>query len=168
MATVLHAETRNRASTDGLTDVELVWDEGRTERWIRFGYPAQDRIIHLKRRVVSFSPGGVFAFVRWQGNDFGTVRSRIDILRAVHPGDACTHIAFVHPGGDILLRISGWPRVQRVLDEVTTIEQAGFNPTDICPDHWCHLHNRLSAGERPRPYTHERHAVWLKRRALVL
>ena len=47
-------------------------------------------------------------------NDFGTVVSRIDIVRAVAPGEAYQTLPFVRPGGEILLRISGWPKVERV------------------------------------------------------
>lgn len=167
MATELHRERHEPAQADGLTEAEQKWDEGRTERWVRFGHPAGDRIIDLQRRVLSFAPGSVFAFVRWQGNDFGTVLSRIDILRAHCPNAECTSIGHVRPGAEILLRLSGWPKVQRALDEITAIEHFGFDPADICPDHWRHIHNRLSAGEQPRSYTPERHAIWLKRRELT-
>lgn len=150
-----------------LTDVELLWHEGRIERWIGFGHPVDDRIIDRQRRVVSFAAGSVFAFVRWQANDFGTVLSRIDILRARGVGEPVTGIGFVRPGGEILLRISTWPRVERVLQVIDAIEQAGFDPAGVCPDHWRHVHNRLAAGHGPRAYTEARHRIWLKRRDLV-
>jgi hypothetical protein len=149
-----------------LTEVTLMWHEGRIERWIRFGYPLDDRILDAQRRVLSFAAGSVFAFVRWQSNEFGTVLSRIDILRAVLPQQTCTSIGFVRPGGEVLLRQSGWPKVERVLQLIDAIEQNGFNPAEVCPDHWRHMHNRLSANQEPRAYTMERHALWLKRRAL--
>jgi len=152
--------------TSALTEVELLWDEGRIERWIRFGYPLGDRILDAQRRVLSFAAGSIFAFVRWQANDFGTVLSRIDILRAQFPHEACTSIRFVRPGGEVLLRQSSWPKVERVLQLIDAIERSGFDPTEICPDHWRHSHNRLSANQEPRTYTSERHALWLKRRDL--
>ncbi len=62
---------------DDLTEVELYWQKGRIERWIRFGRVAQERIIDRRRRIVSFSPGSIFAFVRWAANDHGTIASRI-------------------------------------------------------------------------------------------
>lgn len=148
------------------TEVELWWEEERRERWIRFGHPVDDRIIDAKRRILSFPPGSVFAFVRWQANDFGTILSRIDILRALEPHEAVTSIGYLRPGGEVLLRASGWPKVARVLDEIDGIERAGFDPADICPDHWRHIHNRLAANQTPRTYTPERHTLWLKRKAL--
>jgi hypothetical protein len=149
-----------------LTHVELTWDEGKIERWIRFGQPVDDKIIDRQRRVLSFAPGSIFAFVRWQSNDFGTVLSRIDILRALQPHETMTSIGFMRPGGEILLRMSSWPKVQLVLQHIDAIERAGFDPVDVCPDHWRHIHNRLSANQEPRDYIRERHAVWLARKAL--
>jgi len=51
-----------------LTHVELEWVKGRIENWIRFGRIAEQRIIDNERRVVSFAPGGIFAFIRWAAN----------------------------------------------------------------------------------------------------
>ncbi|MGH7025575.1 MAG: DUF2840 domain-containing protein [Caulobacteraceae bacterium] len=147
-----------------LTDVELLWLEGRIERWIRFGQPVGERLIDRRRRVLSFAPGAVFALVRWRANDYGTAVSRIDILRAVRPGEALTAVPFVTPGGELLLRAHGWPKVQQVLEAIDTVERIDVDPADAAPDHWRHVHNRLAAGEAPRPYTRERHRAWLLRR----
>ena len=75
------------------TEVELYWHEGRIERWIRFGREVEERIVDRRRRVVAFAPGAVFAFVRWASNDFGTLVSRIDIVRAVDQGRGSRHRA---------------------------------------------------------------------------
>ena len=136
-----------------LTHVELTWLENRIEHWIRFGKIVSQTILDPRRRVVSFAPGSIFAFVRWASNDFGTVVSRIDIIRAVAPGEAFSTVPFVRPGGDILLRTAGWPKVERVLQTIDAMEAAGIDPSDAAPDHWRHVHNRLTAGEEPRPYT---------------
>jgi hypothetical protein len=66
-------------------------------------------------------------------------------------------------GGEILLRLSGWPKVERVL-AIDTVEAAGVDPVEACPDYWLYVHNRLTVGAEPRPYLRERHAAWLKRR----
>jgi hypothetical protein len=147
----------------GLTDVELTWIEKTFEHWIRFGRVAQDRIVSRRTRVVSFRPGAVFGFVRWASNDFGTVVSRIDVVRAASPGEPYATLPFVTPGGEILLHIAGWPRVERVLQAIDMVEAAGIDPCDAAPDHWRHVHNRLVAGLQPRPYTIQRHRAWLRR-----
>src|SRR5882762_9496341 len=133
-----------------LTHVELLWLEKRIENWIRFGHAAEEQILDKRRRILSFAPDSIFAFVRWTSNDFGTVISRIDILRAVAPGQRCSTVPYVRPGGDILLRLAGWPKVERVLQIVDAVEALGIDPADAAPDYWHHVHNRLSVNETPR------------------
>ncbi len=150
-----------------LTLVELTWVEKRIEHWIRFGQPVSDQIIDRRRRVVSFLPNSIFAFVRWASNDFGTVVSRVDIVRAVGAGEPYQTLPFVRPGGEVLLKIDGWPRVQRVLKAIDAIEALDIDPADAAPEHWRHVHNRLTAGHEPRDYTLDRHEAWLKRRSVA-
>ncbi|MGN6096383.1 MAG: DUF2840 domain-containing protein [Bosea sp. (in: a-proteobacteria)] len=151
---------------DTLTEVELIWIEGRLEHWTRFGRVAAERIVSRKTRIVAFRPHAVFALVRWTSNDYGTIHSRIDILRAVMPDEAYTTAPFVRPGGELYLSIHCWPKVRAVLAAVDAVEAAGVDPCDAAPDHWRHVHNRLSAGQAPRLYTAERHTAWLKRKAI--
>ncbi len=149
------------------TEVELTWLEGRIERWIRFGRECGETILDRRRRILCFAPRSVFAFVRWASNDFGTVVSRIDIVRAIDHGEAYQTLPCVRPGGEILLRISGWPKVERVLQAIDAVETLGIDAADAAPDHWRQLHNRLVAGEPPRPYSREQHRAWLLRRRLA-
>lgn len=149
-----------------LTEVELYWHEGKIERWIRFGHEAEERILDRRRRVLAFAPDVTFAFVRWASNDYGTLVSRIDILRAVDRGEACSTVPGVTPGGEILLRAFGWPKVERVLKTIDAIDALGIDPADVDPNHWRHVHNRVAAGLEPRPYTRERHRAWSMRRRI--
>ena len=87
-------------------------------------------------------------------------------MRAVSAREPFTTLPFVRPGGDILLKIEGWPKVSQVLAAIDATEAAGVDPCDAAPDHWRHVHNRIAAGHRPRPYTLERHRAWLKRREI--
>lgn len=146
------------------TQVELTWIEKSIEYWIRFGQEAGERILDRRRRLVSFAPGSIFAFVRWQSNDYGTVLSRIDIVRAVEQGKCLQTLPFVRPGGDILLHIEGWPKVERVLQAIDAIDAVEIDPADVPRDYWRHIHNRLTAHLEPRPYTAARHSAWIKRR----
>ena len=151
---------------NALTEVELIWIEGRLEHWTRFGRVAAEHIVSRKTRIISFRPGAVFALVRWASNDYGTIHSRIDIMRAVMPGEGYTTTPFVQPGGELYLSIQGWPKVSAVLAAIDAVEAADVDPCDAAPDHWRHVHNRLAAGQIPRLYTAERHAAWLKRKAI--
>lgn len=151
-------------TSDSLTHVELTWIEKRIENWIRFGQEVRDEVLDRRRRVLSYRPGCVFAFVRWAAGDFGTISSRIDIVRTVEPNEPYQTLPFVQPGGDILLKIEGWPRVEQVLQAIDAIERLGIDPEAVSPDHWRHVHNRLTAGHEPRAYTRDHHRAFLLRR----
>ncbi|MEY9593046.1 hypothetical protein ABIA06_005337 [Bradyrhizobium yuanmingense] len=150
-----------------LTHVELTWIEKRIEHWLRFGRRAEERILDRRRSISSFTPGSIFGFVRWASNDYGTVVSRMDIVRAVEPGQRYQTLPFVRPGGEILLRVDSWPKVERVLQAIDAIEALSIDPADAAPEYWRHLHNRLAADHVPRAYTREQHVAWLKRRSVT-
>lgn len=149
-----------------LTEVEMTWIEKRFEQWLRFGRPASTRIVNRRTSIAAFRPGAVFALVRWSANDYGTVFSRIDIVRAVTAGEPYSTLPFVKPGGEVLLSMTGWPKVEQVLRTINAVEAANVDPCDAAPDHWRHVANRLSLGVWPRPYGAARHQAWLKRKAL--
>ena len=119
-----------------LTEIKLYWFEGRIERWIRFGQEVDERILDRRRRVLAFKPGTVIAFVRWASNDFGTVVSRIDILRTVDDGKPAPRCLASTPGGEILLRSFGWPKVERVLKAIDVVEALGVDAGNADPNHW--------------------------------
>ena len=146
------------------TLVELTWIERKIEHWIRFGRESYDQILDRRRRVVGFAPNSLFAFVRWASNDYGTIISRVDIVRAIGPGEPFQTLPCVRPGGEILLKIDGWPKVERVLQLIDAIEAMSLDPVDVAPDYWRHVHNRLTANHEPRAYTAEQHQAWLLRR----
>lgn len=146
------------------TLVELTFQKQMIERWIRFGRKTYEQIIDRRCSVVGFAPESVFAFVRWAASEHGTVISRIDIVRAVRRGEPFQTLPFVRPGGDILLRLDSWAKVQRALAAIDAVETLGIDPADASPDYWRHAHNRLSVGLEPNPYTPERHAAWVNRR----
>ncbi|WP_241651273.1 DUF2840 domain-containing protein [Sinirhodobacter populi] len=147
-----------------MTLVEPTFHRRKIEHWIRFGRKSYERIIDRRRSVVGFAPDSTFAIVRWAASDYGTVVSRIDILLAVRRGEPFQTLPFVRPGGDILLRLDGWPKVQRALVAIDAVETLGIDPADASPDYWRHAHNRLTVGLEPNPYTSERHAAWMNRR----
>jgi hypothetical protein len=150
-----------------LTYVELVFCPGRIERWVRFGQVAQEHRVGSRQRFVGFEPGAVFGFVRWVCDAGGTAVTRIDILQAVRRSAPCWTVPGVAPGAEILLRLSGWPKVQKALTAIDAIEALGVDPADAAPDYWRHVGGRLSVGEAARGYSRERHAAWLARRELA-
>ena len=154
---------RRPSPRDHFTHVELFWQESVQEHWLRFGRQAGDRIIDRRRRVVSFAPGAIFAFIRWAANEYGTVNSKIDIVRAVSRGESYSTLPHIDPGGEILLHLHGWPKVVQVLRANDAIEALNISPEDVAPDHWRHIHNRLVIGLPPRSYSLARHKAKLLR-----
>ncbi len=148
------------------TQVELLWLEGRIERWIRFGVSTGERLIDRRRRIVAFAPDAVFALVHWRAGEYGTVESRISVLRAVAPGTGFVTMPFVAPGAELLLDIAGWEKVQVVLGAIDAVEGLGVRAHDAAPDYWRHVHARVLVGLAPRVYDLRRHRVWLLRRRL--
>lgn len=146
------------------TLAELTWREKRIEHWLRFGQPCHEQRIDRHRRIVGFAADHVFALLRWAGSEFGTVASRLDILRTVEPGASYQTLPFIRPGAEILLRVTGWPKVERVLQAIDAIEALAIDPCDVAPDHWRHIHNRIATGAPFRTYTKAQHTAWLKRR----
>lgn len=149
-----------------LTEVEMTWIAGRTEQWIRFGRVAAERIVSRRTRIVMFRPGALFAFVRWTSNDFGTIHSSVAIAAAAGLGEPYATLPFVRPGAEILARIDGWPKVQKVLEAIDAVEAVGIDACDAAPDHWRHVGGRIAAGLPFRPYSLDRHTAWLRRRAI--
>ena len=111
----------------------------RVENRVRFGRIEQQHVIDRHWRVVSFAPDSIFAFLRWASNAYRSVQLRIDVLRAVAPGEGYVTAPYVH--------ISGWPRVDKVLHAIEVVEALGIDPADAAPDYWRHVHNRLSADD---------------------
>ncbi|NTH43986.1 DUF2840 domain-containing protein [Agrobacterium rhizogenes] len=163
----IHARGGPRPATPApsdLTEVELTWIEKRVENWIRFGRETGEQILDRSRRVLRFAPETIFAFIRWSANDFGTVASNLDVLRATLLAEPRQSVPFVRPGADALLRVEGWPKVERVLQMIDAIEAIGIDPAEVSPDHWRHVHNRIAAGHEPRVYTLDHHRAFLLRR----
>lgn len=166
MSVIAHSAPGRADFARDLTWVELVWFEKRIERWIRFGRVAEEQVLDRRRRLVGFTPGAVFGFVRWAANDVGTVTSRLDVVRPVEPGRACSTVPGVTPGGELLLRISGWPKVRQVLEVIDRIEALGLDGADVAPDYWRHVHNRLTARQEPRDYSLSRHRAFRLQQAI--
>src|SRR3546814_6137322 len=83
-----------------LTHVEIHWHEGAREDWFKLGKPVASRIVERNVRSESYTPGQVFALVRWVANDNGTISSSLDIVRAVGSGEDYTTLTQVDHGGD--------------------------------------------------------------------
>jgi len=154
----------NTRKNEQMTLVNLLWIEGKIEHWLRFGNYSYQQRLDAHRRIVGFLAHEIFAFVRWAASDYGTVVSRLDIVRTVPLGFSYQTIPHVQPGGEILLKVHGLEKVGSVLDLIERITGKGIMAPEICPDYWRHVHNCLVGGKaEAHEYTMGQHQAWLKR-----
>ena len=149
-----------------LTRVALAYIDQRFDLYLRFGDPA--RIIRFDRwrRCAVFTPNAVLCRIRWQANDYGTIRWQLMVMQACMPMDGAQRISGVQPGARLLLHAEGEQSVRAVLARIVAIEALGITPVGVSPAYWRTLANRLAAHLPLPEYTAERHAAWLAGRAL--
>ena len=144
-----------------LTRVALAYIDQRFALYLRFGEPARTIRYDRWRRCAVFLPGAVFCRIRWQSNDFGTVRWQLMVMQACTPLDAMQTIPGIRPGARLLLHAEGEQQVQSVLPQIDAIETLGIDPVAVSPAYWRTLGNRLSARLPLPAYTVERHTAYL-------
>lgn len=149
-----------------LTRVSLAYIEARFKLYLRFGEPARSLQLDRWRRCALFLPGAMLCRIRWQTNDYGTIRWQLMVMQTATPLDAVQRIPGVQPGARLLLHAEGDANVRAVLERIDAIEALGIVAIDVSPAYWRTLGNRLAARLALPEYTAERHAAWLAGRAL--
>ena len=149
-----------------LTRVALAYIEPRFKLYLRFGEPARTHQLDRWRRCAVFLRGAMLCRIRWQANDYGTVRWQLMVMQACTPLDAAQRIPGVQPGARLLLHAEGENQVRAVLECIDAIEALGIAPAAVSPAYWRTLANRLAARLPLPEYTAERHAAWLTGRTL--
>ena len=156
----------NASAATLLTRVSLAYVEHRFKLYLRFGEPARTLRLDRWRSVAVFLPNAMFCRIRWQSNDFGTVRWQLMVMQACTLLDAAQRIPGVQPGARLLLHAEGGRAVRAVLERIDAIEALDIAPSAASPAYWRTLANRLAARLPLPEYTAERHAAWLAGRAL--
>ena len=151
-ATAALAAPSGQPASAPLTRVALAYIEPRFKLYLRFGEPARTLQLDRWRRCAVFLPGAMLCRIRWQANDYGTIRWQL--------------IPGVQPGARLLLHAEGENQVRAVLERIDAIEALGIAPNGASPAYWRTLANRLAARLPLPEYTAERHAAWLTGRAL--
>ena len=148
-----------------LTRVALAYIEPRFKLYLRFGEPARTHQLDRWRRCAVFLPRAMFCRVRWEANDYGTIRWQLMVMQAATPLDDMQRIPGVRPGARLLLHAEGDKTVRAVLERIDAIEALGIAPAAASPAYWRMLANRLAA-RLPLPESPaERPAAWLIGRA---
>ncbi|MBA0263985.1 DUF2840 domain-containing protein [Stenotrophomonas maltophilia] len=149
-----------------LTRVSLAYIEARFKLYLRFGEPARTLQLDRWRRCAVFLPGAMLCRIRWQANDYGTIRWQLMVMQACTPLDAAQRIPGVQPGARLLLHTEGDANVRVVLERIDAIEALGIAVIDVSPAYWRTLGNRLAARSPLPENTAERHAAWLAGKVL--
>ena len=113
-----------------------------------------------------FLPNAMLCRIRWQANDYGTVRWQLMVMQTATPLDAVQRIPGVQPGARLLLHTEGDANVRAVLERIDGIEALGIALIDVSPAYWCTLGNRLAARLALPEYTAERHTASLAGKVL--
>ena len=149
-----------------LTRVALAYLEHRFKLYLRFGEPVRTLQLDRWRRCAVFLPNAMLCRIRWQANDYGTIRWQLMVMQACTPLDAVQRIPGVQPGARLLLHTEGDANVRAVLERIDGIDAQGITAIDVSPAYWRTLGNRLAARLALPEYTTERHTAWLAGKVL--
>jgi hypothetical protein len=143
------------------TQVQIAFYPEHLNHWLRFGAPDESHDLDRRRSLAFFKPGRIFGYVRWRANEYGTQEWCFTIIRTKEPSRFLSRIEGVTPGGEVLLLATGNTKVKRALLQIDMLEADGFDPAEVSPAYYRHVHNRIAAGRPIRPYSYEQHVAHL-------
>lgn len=121
-------DTSQEADALRLTEVHLMYRSNRRYRLL-FGTPfdvvAMDQPHPPGARIAFFKPGERFGLALWEANDFGTIRWRVLVCRALHAGQTGTRVPQVRPGAHVVLDITGATRAKAALQWLSSHVSSG-------------------------------------------
>jgi len=147
--------------SEHFTRVEIAFYPEHLNHWLRFGATDAQQDLDRRRSLALFKPGRVLGYVRWRANEYGTQEWRFTIVRTAEPSLLLSRIPGVCPGGEVLLLVTGNTKVKRALLQIDVLEADGFDPADVSPAYYRHVHNRIAAGQPVRAYSRDQHAAYL-------
>ncbi len=147
--------------SESFTRVEIVFYPEHLNHWLRFGEPDEQQDLDRRRSLALFKPDRIFGYVRWRANEYGTQDWRFTVVQSAEPSLLLSRIEGVTPGGEVLLLATGNAKVKRALLQIDALEAAGFEPADVSPAYYRHVHNRITAGQSIRPYPTAQHDAHL-------
>lgn len=148
------------------TRVEIHYLPEFLNHWVRFGEPRHWQDRDRRRAFAFFGAGQVFGYVRWEANEYGTQLWRLFVVRAGGDIFPLHRIPGVTPGAEILLDLRGTDRVKKVLAVIDGLEELDLEPSEVSPDYWIHVRNRVLTRLPIRPYDLDQHRAYLLRQAV--
>lgn len=147
--------------SEAFTRVEIVFYPEHLNHWLRFGEPDARQDLDRRRSIALFKPGRVFGYVRWRANEYGTQDWCFTIVQTAAPSLLLSRIKGVTPGGEVLLLVVGNTKVKRALLQIDALEAAGFEPAEVSPAYYRHIHNRIVLRQPIRAYSRAQHEAYL-------
>ena len=147
--------------SEPFTRVEIAFYPEHLNHWLRFGAPDESQDLDRRRPLAFFKPGQIFGYVRWRANEYGTQDWRFTIVKTAAPSLLLSPIEGVHPGGEVLLLATGNTKVKRALLRIDALETDGFEPADVSPTYYRHVHNRIATRRPIRAYSMAQHEAYL-------
>jgi hypothetical protein len=129
--------------------VALAHVVGKVEISLRFGQPLHEHRLDRWRSLAVFAPGAICCTVRWFGIDCGGPLWQLLVLRAPERLDAAVRVEGVAPRAQVLLRVHGEDRMQRVLALIACVEQSGVDLCALPAAYWRRLAKHLQANRAP-------------------
>ena len=154
--------------SEPLTQVQIAFYPEYLNHWLRFGAPDDSHDLDRRRSLALFKPGRIFGYVRWRANEYGTRAWRFTIIRTEEPSRFLSRIEGVTPGGEVLLLATGNTKVKRALLQIDRLEADGFDPAEVSPAYYRHVHNRIATGRPIRPYSSAQQEAYLAKRRVAL
>ncbi len=153
--------------SEPFTRVEIAFYPEHLNHWLRFGDPDEQHDLDRRRSLALFKSGRLFGYVRWRANEYGTQDWRLTVVQTAEPSLLLSRIEGVTPGGEVLLLVTGNAKVKRTLLQIDGLEAAGFEPADVSPAYYRHVHNRITAGQPIRAYSMAQHEAHLAARQVA-
>ncbi len=147
--------------SETFTRVEIAFYPEHLNHWLRFGAPDEQQDLDRRRSLAFFTPGQIFGYVRWRANEYGTQDWRFTIVKTAEPSLLLSRIEGVDPGGEVLLLATGNTKVKRALLQIDALEADGFEPADVSPAYYRHVHNRIATRRPIRAYSMAQHEAYL-------
>ena len=147
--------------SEPFTRVEIAFFPEHLNWWLRFGAPDESQDLDRRRSLALFKPDRIFGYMRWRANEHGTQEWRFTIVRTTTRTQLPSRIEGVRPRGDVLLLASGNTKVKCALSQIDALEAAGFEPAEVSPDYYRHVHNRIITSRPVRAYSEIQHQAHL-------
>lgn len=126
----------------------IAWRKKRRNHRVIFGRPVKRIRLDWQRSIAAFTPGDIFAYERWEANQYGTQHWSISVLQAGAKGERFSKLPGLKPGAHVLARREGVDACKaffNILDKL----QANCVLQTVRPTDWHIIGHRLAAGEKP-------------------